>query len=241
MWRLGSLSISFLLAGLVFSDSWDRQSFKNWSPEFARAILTHSPWAALLTIDQDEREPSPSSRPRRPGCATCEEELMQSGVPEPTTPDFFSRKRHFLVRFQTALPVRMALARFAMLSGNMGPAEADDYVKATPFGDHIVIAVWVPPGESKAELDELVGQVPEDQVHLRLRRSKKKIAAKQIVTPLQAGDQEAYFVFPRLENGKELVTVEEKEVEFVCHLSDSLTIKQKFKLKNMVFDGGLAL
>lgn len=239
MWRAGILASTLFLASIVTPDSWQEQPFQEWSPELARTILTDSPWARVFAIQQEGSDLSAIHK--RPDCETCPSELAVPGAPEPTTPDLFAGTRHFLVRFQTALPVRMALARFAMLTGDLGAKEAEEYVRATPFGDHIVIAVWVPPGESTGELNQLDGDVPDNQVYLRLRRSKRKIPVKQIVTPFQAGGREAYFVFPRLEGEQELVLANEKEVEFFCRLNRALTIRQKFKLKEMLFGETLAL
>ncbi len=51
---------------------------------------------------------------------------------------------------------------------------------------------------------------------------------------------EVYMVFSREQKGSDMITLEDKKVEFVTRIG-SLKVKKKFKLKNMVYNGKLEL
>ena len=47
--------------------------------------------------------------------------------------------------------------------------------------------------------------------------------------------------FPRLENGKDLFSVEEKEVRFNCEMDSQTWMNLPFKLEKMVYQGNLEI
>jgi len=71
-------------------------------------------------------------------------------------------------------------------------------------------------------------------------KTQKKIQLLDYLPPTRDNKKVAFFIFPREEDGKPLLTLEDKEVAFFIQLGN-LNLKCKFKLKDMVVNGKLEL
>ena len=81
----------------------------------------------------------------------------------------------------------------------------------------------------------------QDKTFLKLKGSKRKIGLTRYVPPVEAGGVWGYFIFPRQEEGEQPIAVSDKEVEFESRLNSNTRLRRKFKLKDMVFQGEVAL
>jgi len=118
---------------------------------------------------------------------------------------------------------------------------ARDYLEQSEFPGKVVVVVEA---EVQAGADVLNRANPDflrENAFLLLKHSQRKVGLQQYVSPLQYGGGEAFFVFPREEEGRTLITLEEKEVRFICQINRDARIERKFKLDKMVFDGVLEL
>jgi hypothetical protein len=238
-----------LSSALIAADFWTSADYGEWTSEQVMTILSKSPWASVQTVRQKEFEADAlPQNSRDPGC--CDSDPQATSVPNLTLEGGAKASqapvsrpgtvRHFVVRFQTALPTRMAQARMQVLGGRMTAGQAEEYLNDTPE-EHIIVAIWTPPEEDLAELNQLVDRVPEEHLYLSLKKSGRKIPAVRVITPFQAGGREAYIVFPRITEGHGPIGVEEKQVHVVCVVNEGLKIEAKFPLKKMVFGGKLEL
>ncbi len=152
-----------------------------------------------------------------------------------------NRRRLFNIRFQSAKPVRMALARLSLLYRRRDHRQASELVQRQPFGDqYIVVAVSGAQGENhRRELNRANLQQLQAHTHLALKASGRHIRLERYVPPREAGGAEAFFLFYRVREGKDQVTLKEKEIRFVSQLGWRTRLDRKFKLKDMVFDGTL--
>ncbi|MDA2930016.1 hypothetical protein MYX84_08740 [Acidobacteria bacterium AH-259-O06] len=84
---------------------------------------------------------------------------------------------------------------------------------------------------------KIKGQEPirSDAVHIDVGRGGNTVDAQA----LRSG-AEIYVMFPRTQEGSHVITVKDKDVEFVTKIGER-EVKKKFKLKDMVYDGKLEL
>ncbi len=144
----------------------------------------------------------------------------------------------YVVRWMSALPVKQAFV-LARLGKEAGASEqARQYIARQET--HYLVAVVGPPrggmGAGTGE-DERAQQITG---RLRvstslLRKGKPPIHPEQIELP-KPGQGSYLFQFPRTE----AITEADKEVEFATHIGP-FEIKRKFKLKEMIYQGALAL
>lgn len=237
----------FLSCFLLAKDFWVDRGYLDWSRKDSIKMLTKSPWASSQTVRLRDASliTGPSPAGSASACATCPEDAatVPEGLSDPqlTAPVSADQPLKFFVRFRTATPVRMALARLAILGGKLDNEKARDYLEQSEFPGKVVVVVEA---EVQAGADVLNRANPDflrENAFLLLKHSQRKVGLQQYVSPLQYGGGEAFFVFPREEEGRTLITLEEKEVRFICQINRDARIERKFKLDKMVFDGVLEL
>ncbi len=236
MKRIVIISTILAFGCLLFAgDFWEETPYTEWSQKQADKLRTNSPWASVqnITVALNKRgstiDSTSSSGP-----------AFGSPSSEARVGDF-AQSRQYYVRFQSAKPIRMAIARLSMINGNPDPEAVKRFIE-TPLADgDIVVMLSLSPGQDRTELDNNTTDLLKNETYLITKQSKKRIRLKRYLTPQEAGGLEAVFIFPRQENGKDLVMVAEKEVRFVTELSRETKINRKFKLKDMVFQGKLEI
>jgi len=247
--------LALFLPSLQAGNFWEKKDFQSWSREEAIRILTASPWATVRKIDL--KDTLGAGRPLAPGtCTGCE----QTSAPE----DVFGaggeirqgldrnprrvvsaeeaiaaagKTRSYTVRFMTARPVRMAMARYAQLGNRLSPEQAERYVSSSGDSQRAIVAVGCLEGipeEFNLEAEALRGAA-----YLQIGKGGRKIDFEHFAAPSHTDQGEALFVFPRFENGIPLITERTKEVRFVLRLNEKVTIEAKFKPKDMQFAGNL--
>lgn len=197
---------AFLMAG----DFWKEKPYKEWSEEEARELLTESPWVGI------SKHQLFSSTKRIAGNREREEVL-------------------YIFMFRSAKPVRMAIARMAMLGGQIDGEQADQYVADEPYGGDFVVSVSInPPGRADI-LEELRTEKLRDSTYLELGDG-RKIPLQRYIPPAETNTNDGILLFPRQEVGPE-----SKEVVIVSEMEKGVKAKAKFKVKDLVFDGKVEL
>lgn len=236
----------FTFSCLLFAGKfWDEAPYTEWSEKQALKVRTDSPWASIQTISSalDKTGSAISSTTDATssgGPAFGGPTRRSAGSGEGRVGDFV-QSRQYYVRFQSAKPVRMALARLSMINGNPDPQVIKDFIETPLAGGDIVVMMSVAPGQDRTELDSATTDLLKNETFLITKKSKRRIHLKQYLTPAEAGGLDAVFIFPRQENGEDLITLEEKEVRFVTEFGSGTKINRKFKLKDMVFQGKLEI
>ncbi len=236
MIRSLKILLLFLLISvpLLAAKFWEQKPYKQWSKKEAVAVLEDSPWGKVQKVHSSNAPPpgtaypGPDTTPRDEG-----------GGDRESSP--FNRRSLFNIRFQSAKPVRMALARLSLLYRKRDHRQAAELVSRLPFGDqYIVVAVEGAKGENhrrvldRANLKQLGGHT-----HLELKTSGRHIMLERYVPPRETGGAAGFFLFSRTREGNNQVTLKEKEIRFVSQLGWRTRLDRKFKLKDMVFDGTL--
>ncbi len=143
-----------------------------------------------------------------------------------------SMQRNFIIRWMSALPVKQALAK-AKYGEEAGTAEeGQKFIGRTET--HYVVAVSGFP----ARMAQVAQREPDrlKQGAFLKRKGKGNILPEEV--QVRSGEQEAevFLMFPRTD----AITLDDKDVELEMAMGP-MTVKRKFKLKDMVYDDKLEL
>ena len=137
-----------------------------------------------------------------------------------------------LVAWQSALPVRQALAKLKYGAEAATSAEAKTLLDAEQ--QFYIIRVSGLPGYIQPHDDQAKQAIV--KLSMLNTKGKEPLAAMDVQFAPDKQSVDAYFIFPRMTP----FTLDEKEVEFVTK-AGPIGVKYKFNLKNMVFNGKLEL
>ncbi len=231
---------------LLGAKFWESKPYQEWSERQALSLLRESPWSQTQLIKMPVLGQGggggPIQTPEPEGSARGISPQAGSGTYAGTTSGTLTRTTAaFNASFISAKPVRMALARLGMLKGTIDVRAAEELVQNSPFEDQIVVSLAVQSTTEMIDLDSLSTGDLQDASYLELRASRRRIALQQYVPPSQSGNGQPLFLFPRNQDGRPLVTLQEKQLTFVTRFSPQLKVEQKFKLKKMLFRGELEI
>ena len=223
MFRRGMTTgvMAFVLSAVcVAANGWESSEFTGWSDQTLQELLADSPWAGPATV----------TRPRTPSTDT---PVIDKAV----------------VTWTTALPMRQALVRQAVGLNGTVTKDAATYLSLTP--NSYVVALLVSGAPSSVTY---AARAQEVQKETFIMRTDGRSPLEAQTVEAQAVDQTGKLLTgsPALspEGGSTLfvfqfskglvLTMIDREVEFVTKVGGH-TIKKKFKMKDMVYKGELAL
>jgi hypothetical protein len=246
------IKLSFVLSiaalSLFAADFWQGKPFAEWSDKDVHRMIESSPWAKAVSVPTGEPEGPQAGRAGKRGMASMGETRNPSdAASDPMNgPASGGRGRNqvedaggpiatatVVIRWQTAMPIKQALMKMKYGS-EAGTSPESKKILDRHETIYVIAIIGVPEtlmrGDGETLKKALVAQTA--------LSVKGKDALK--ATDLQMGrsgrNLELYFLFPRTTE----FTVDDKEVEFGTKLGNS-QVKQKFRLKDMVFDGKLSL
>lgn len=257
--RIGVVVGSVMAFTLLYAkDFWQQKTFLEWDNREIVAMLTRSAWASVVIVPAVESTATPSQKnPNAPcpcGCgkaptfenvfgdgATIDAEVGKNPKRVRSAEEELGSgsDRRLAVRFATARPVQMAMARSALLSGQISREQAHSLAAKGDSPPSIVVAVGSLDG--KPWEADLATEDPKESVFLLLKRSGRQIGCESYLRPAQSGQPDSFFLFPRYEDVRPVVTVEEKEISLLIKLRNSQTIRVPFKLAKMLFEGELEI
>lgn len=138
-----------------------------------------------------------------------------------------------IVRWQSALPVKQAIARAKYGSEVSTSAEAKKLIETVEPNYIIVVS-----GLMRTQLRDDSGALKKNILSGCELLVKGKDPVKPVDFMMQPNGKgmDAYFAFPKTA----AFSLEDKEVEFSARFQ-AITVKQRFQFKNMVIDGKLEL
>ena len=207
--------------GVVFPQQWyERRPYAEWSPKEVKRILEDSAWTKVQTLTVNNATPSASRTFESTGGGDLQREMQN----------------HFRMRFLTAMPVRMAIARSLMLKHpeKMTPgrlAGLDRFVRQ-PDDLNIIVLMTLSstPAGSVSMRDywtSLLGLRTSNLTSntFLATNSGRKVYLNRYEPPGKDG-LGAKFFFPRfLDDGTPLVTPQDKEIRFETTLEN---VRQRF-------------
>jgi len=222
--RLFSASIICVLASnaLVAADFWETKPFREWSDKEARKMFENSPWASLIAVPLPNRGPVPtpdSAGGGRGGGG-------RSGGAEGFGPG--PVRVRLTISWRSALPLKQATARqHAGKDGTLAPEAEAALAREEEF--YVLAIQGLPPQYTRSG--------PTSTIDAFLRRAGKPDipAARGAAQPGRDG---AILLvgFPRTDP----ITLTDGDIEFEVKIGE-LSVKKKFRLKDMVFHGKLEL
>ena len=212
-------------AALAAAEFWESKPFLQWSDREVEKVLTDSPWTALVAIPLPNRGPVPSADAGGGGRGGGGEGGGGRGGGEfgPA-----AQRVRLTISWRSALPLREAIAR--QQAGTSGTIAPDAQARLERDDDLYWVAIQgLPPQYTRPG--------PNNSLKGFLRRGgKPAIGATQGAAQMTRGGALLLVGFPRTDP----ITLEDNDVEFDVKLGP-LEIKKKFKLKDMLFAGKLAL
>ncbi len=203
---------------LVAAEFWDEKPFSSWSDREITRMLTDSPWARTITAPLPPQIAPSGDAGGRGG----------RGVGDDFGPG--PRRVRLSISWRSALPIKQALVRRQGGTNDTLSAEQQTFLtQQEPF--YVVGVLGIPLQFARTPLEAILAES-------ELRRDRRPPIRADDVTLRQEGTALLLLVaFPREDDA---VTLDDREVEFVTRLGD-FRIQRKFRLRDMVFNGTLAL
>ena len=237
----GSIAVTLLLgAGVAIAGStWDKDDPSKWTTEDVYKLLNNSPWSKSVRVTgvaQSGRTPGGMGRGGLGGMGGGMGGMgggmgrRRSGYPPA------EQSTEVIVQWQSALPVRLAEAR-----QDSGSADA---AAMKPLREYVIAVLGLPTSRLLAKGpsgDSGSDDTDDANIAERLKSITVLSVSHEHLNPVkvelnQGRDGRAIFHFER----SEPITLQDKSAEFRI-TGERAEIKQKFALKDMEFQGKLAL
>lgn len=206
----------------IAADFWDTQEFLQWEEKDARKLLSNSPWAAEHSIPA----PSAGRASAAGGVGSSGGSMGRGRVPMHT----------FTIMWRSATPIKQALVRLMSPNGITPEAqsfldkEEPDYVVAIAAAKEVFGPVTRDPEKLKSFLTlEISGKATRHPDGVQLQED-----------PTGLSINYAFSKTNPIESGDDITVVFEMERQAEEGSKDAakpLTIKRKFKAKDMSFKG----
>ena len=210
----------------------DKKPYTEWTEKEAEKLLDKSPWAQTQVSTSTAGTFSTG-----PGTTAT------SGGPPAGGIDQIS----YHIRFLSAKPVRQAISRIMELrqKGAMNDQLAAQ-LKAfanQEFPDYVVVTVTVEGSESKGRLQSATAML-NSRTTATLKNNTYLIVKDQRIfleeyQPPRPDGLGARFIFPRIVDGKPIITPENDEVRFISELTRAFKLNMRYKVSDMMFGGKL--
>ena len=205
---------------------WKKKPYTQWTRTEVQEFLYDSPWVKKCKYTIPEM--AIITRDRGPRSATVD---VRKAIPK----ERHIRDQIFYISWISALPWKLAMVRYAELLGQ--PLDAlqvewflnnpERYIRINITTDNPEIFLTIKKSKILKE------------TYLQTKTG-KRIPLLDYHPPIRETRRAALFIFPREEDGKLLISPEDREVTFHTRL-DYLSIECKFKLKDMVVNGKLEI
>jgi hypothetical protein len=245
-----AVSLFALAVSLYAADFWQSKPFTEWSEKDSQKIMESSPWAKSVSVAigggmiDNQRSPGRGRGTTMDTSSNIEDPMAGPGGAGmgggrnrggggdagggPVAPPSMI----VVVRWESALPVTHAKLKMKYGSEVSTSDEAKKALDAGEMKFYVIAVAGAARSVARGQPEEIKKALME-QTTLSAK-GKEELKPVDIQRSQRGGD--LLFIFPK----KTEFSVEDKEVEFATRF-ESVSIKQKFKLKDMVYNGKLAL
>ena len=228
--RLARALLLLIVCACPSPAQWDKKPYTEWSEKEAERLLEKSAWAHTQVFTDTSNKFA-----KGPGPSVTSSQTRVSSLNQVS----------FHIRFLSAKPVRQALSRIMELrqKGSMSDQFATQ-LKAfvnQDFADYVIVTVTADGTESRGRLQEAKELL--NSLTTADLKEKTFLIVKDQQIPLeeyQAPSKDglgARFIFPRIVDGKPIITPDSDEVTFVSPLTDTFNLNMRYKVKDMMFQG----
>jgi hypothetical protein len=236
------------VTALLSADVWQKKKYSEWNEKEVAKILSDSPWARKVSakVPGDSGARGGAGGMDTGGGSSSEAGDVGGGgggkrgggkrggdgpdIPPapPGVPTI-----DIVVWWQSALPIKQAIARYRF-KDEAGPSAEVAKILAREEEYHIVGVIGIP--------ERIAGPKPEvlKSAAVLNVRNVPPIEPAGVHVENTSGKVDLFLFFPKHQPGAHAFKVEDDEVELVVK-SPTIQFKQKFKLKDMVFDGKLEM
>ena len=230
-----------LLLTLITATAQQSKPWTGWSKKEAEKILSDSPWAQTQTdTDTSQMFYSPTSDPRLGARVT-----STTGVRVGEGATNQSVNIIYRVRFFSARPIRQALVRLMWIQ-QTPPAEVAQ--KMTNFAelqssDSIIVTVTFDSNDQRYSgtvmqaFNSAVTATLKNDTYLE-RNDGKRLFLEEYVPPGKDGFG-ARFIFLRELDGQPFISKDTAQVRFYAQYTNGPKIDRRFKVADMIYQGGL--
>ena len=243
---------SLLIAGLIFSacllyaaDFWEKKDYSTWSGDEVSKILKDSPWARRTYVKYVNKPMDPGAMGPGPPPMGNVANMggggfggggfggggfgggMGSNEPVP-----------IVVRWHSALPVKQAVA-ILRYKGEVGTSKEAAEMINRQESTYIVGIIGMPKAGPMGNNKDAIKAGSQ-----LILENKPPIKAVEVFTNQDGENTNLYIAFPRYENNKPLISMEDKNVEVLVEIASpfrTTVIKKEFKLKDMQYHGKLEI
>ena len=229
------------IAGLLFlfafclmaADFWQKP-YTEWADKDLQKMITNSPWAHTVSVSSGGPiVPLDGSGDRSKGGGGGRGGGPQGGGGNADAPIPGVREPEVIARWQSAIPIRQAFVRLKYGAEAGTSDDAKKYLEKEQTGYEVVLS-----GPLQQFLHGKPDDIAKSLSEVTFLSTKEKGAVKP--TSIEVGkpgpSMDVLISFPR----SMPYTLEDKEVEFSTKLGTS-TVKIKFRLKDMVYNGKLEM
>lgn len=251
--------VLLLAVSLWAADFWQSKPFTDWNDKDLQKMMTNSPWARQVSVvlgSPSAPAGSSDGRGRRgggnsgnmgevganpnadmganPGMGAAGARGGRAGAASDEMGAGLTPSATFVIRWQSALPVKQALMRAKYGNEVATSPEAKKFLESTE--PNYVIGLS---GLSLA----MLRTDPEELKKALMEKTSLSAKGKDPLKPsdiqfTRSGERaDSYFVFPKTA----AFTLDDKEVEFSTKIGTLPPMKYKFHLKEMVYNGKLEL
>ena len=261
--RLSTGSAFLAVVGLALgspTSAWQNKKFEDWTVQDAQSVMTDSPWSKKIPMPAGGRPsmtviepgnngaPPPTASLGNPANTTSGVNMTAAGnggsagpaegygrnpptssrqsgmAPSAGAPD---QPPPLTIVWASATPVRLAILK---LRSGSNPAEETQIAKARQTNEFYVVAV------SGLPVPDYDPKTLADKAFLTVKGKPQEKAAESSYRKI--GTSDVYFF--RFSRDSFPITVSDKEVEFKVSVG-SVEVRRKFSLRDMQYDGNLAL
>jgi len=224
----------FAALPLLAADFWETKKYTEWSDKEVKKMLSDSPWAATITTGSTVADTLPNppgmsggggSRGGGGGGGGGGDMGGGGGDRGGGGGGRGGGAMSATIRWATALPVKQALMK--QRAGERAGSPEAVLALSAPTAQYVIILEGV---RSRVEPEQLKTATKLN------RKGKPSIVPEKVDVQRTQQGTFLLFYFPKTDP----LVLEDKEVEFVVKVGQ-VDLKHKFKLKDMVFGGNLAI
>jgi hypothetical protein len=214
---------------LSSADFWQSKPFTEWNEKDVQKLLQSSPWARPVSVAASGAAASAANASPLDG-------FSGLGNRKGVNPGDSSGARSLVtvvVRWQSAKPVRQAAVK-AKYGNEAGTSPEAKKALDEPSDHYIISICGLPANAFDGNPDHLRQQMLAQG--MLVIKGREPIRPVDFITEGDGPTAQGMFVFPKTI----LITEDDKDAEFIVKIRD-YNIRQKFHLKDMVYNGQLDL
>ncbi len=214
---------------LSSADFWQSKPFTEWNDKDVQKLLQSSPWARSVSIAASGAPASSANTPGLDGFSGLGNHKGVNPGDSGRTPSLVT----VVVRWQSAKPVRQAAVK-AKYGNEAGTSPEAKKALEEPVDHYIISICGLPANAFDGNPDHLRQQMLAQG--MLVIKGREPIRPIDFITEGEGRAAQGMFVFPKTTP----ITEDDKDAEFIVKIRD-YNIRQKFHLKDMVYNGRLDL